>query len=183
MKNYIYIPLGGNKLGQYHTYLNLFIVFFISGLWHGASWNFVLWGIFHGIFIVSERLFLIERVYKYVPKLVSVLVSFFIVINGWVLFRTEKLSEAFSLYQKLYTYPLIKPTLLSSKESFFIYSGLCVCMLFLYAPILKFQDELYKIKEDYLTLAYRFLILVLLITTSISFISANDFNPFIYFRF
>lgn len=96
MKNYLYIPLGGNKTTNTKLYRNLIIVFLLSGLWHGASWNFVLWGAYHGLFLVLERLFL-GNVFEKLGKFISVPVTFIIVVTGWVLFRNEDLSYAGSV--------------------------------------------------------------------------------------
>ena len=101
MKNYLYIPLGGNKVNSQRLYLNLALVFIASGLWHGATWSFILWGAYHGLFIVLERLFLLD-LYKKIGKLPRVLLTFFIVVIGWVFFKVEKLSDAFIFIQHLF---------------------------------------------------------------------------------
>ncbi|RME19944.1 MAG: MBOAT family protein, partial [Bacteroidetes bacterium] len=93
MKNYLYIPLGGNRVGQWRTLMNLWIVFLLSGWWHGAGWNFVLWGAYHGLFLVLERYRLL-RIYEHLPSLLRVAVTFIIVVTGWVLFRNEDVHYA-----------------------------------------------------------------------------------------
>lgn len=85
MRNYLYIPLGGNRVSKSRTYFNLWVVFLLSGLWHGANWNFVIWGVYHGLFIVSERLFL-NRFYERIGRIPSVILTFFIVVVGWAIF-------------------------------------------------------------------------------------------------
>jgi alginate O-acetyltransferase complex protein AlgI len=92
LKTYVYIPLGGNRRGMTRTYLNLFVTFCISGLWHGASWTFVLWGILHGAFIVAERLTgkLLDRVNKYV----KIGCTFLIVNFLWVFFRASDMKSS-----------------------------------------------------------------------------------------
>lgn len=91
-RDYLYIPLGGNRKGKLRTYLNLVTVFFLCGLWHGASWNFVLWGLFHGGFLVLERIGL-ERATKALGPLRHVYVLL-VVMVGWVFFRAENLGQA-----------------------------------------------------------------------------------------
>ena len=87
-KDYLYIPLGGNRKGKIRTYINLLIVFFLTGLWHGSSWNFIFWGIFHGVFLIIERLGL-KKVLEKTPKILQHLYTMIIVIIGWVFFRAD----------------------------------------------------------------------------------------------
>ncbi|MDX1708073.1 MAG: MBOAT family O-acyltransferase, partial [Desulfobacterales bacterium] len=103
-KDYLYIPLGGNRLGTPRTCLNLTIVFLLCGLWHGANWTFVLWGIYHGGFLVIERLSglrdLSNTRYRFVRRLITLL----IVMVGWVLFRSENLSQAIDFLTAMFTF-------------------------------------------------------------------------------
>ena len=101
-RDYLYIPLGGNKKGKYRTYINLLIVFFLTGLWHGASWNFVVWGLFHGFFIIIERL----NIIKLPPKLnvLGRLYTLLVVIIGWVLFRAENLEYGMHFIGKMFSF-------------------------------------------------------------------------------
>ena len=95
MKDYLYIPLGGNKVSsKFRLYFNLWIVFLLSGLWHGASWNFVLWGAYHGLFLILDRLFLL-KFYEKIGRIFSVIITFIIVIIGWVIFRIEDSQNIF----------------------------------------------------------------------------------------
>ena len=86
-KEYLYIPLGGNREGQFKTYRNLMIVFFMTGLWHGASWNFVVWGLFHGVFLVMERILPIEKWLRF--RLIQNIYALLVVMVGWV-FSVQK---------------------------------------------------------------------------------------------
>lgn len=103
MKNYLYIPLGGNRVSNYRHYLNLWLVFLASGFWHGASWNFIIWGAWHGLFLVIERAFLLSW-YQRAGRFVGTFFTFFFIFVGWVLFRTETLSEAIILYERLFVF-------------------------------------------------------------------------------
>jgi alginate O-acetyltransferase complex protein AlgI len=89
IRDYLYVPLGGNKTGRARTYLNLWICFLASGLWHGASWNFVLWGAYNGLFLTLDRIFL-QRLLDRSGPLLSRAVTLFIVMIGWAIFRAEK---------------------------------------------------------------------------------------------
>lgn len=100
-RDYLYIPLGGNKKGPTRTYLNLFIVFFLTGLWHGASWNFVVWGLIHGFFIVLERIGgdkILNRLWKPIQHLYTLT----IVLFAWVLFRADDFSYAWGYYKAMF---------------------------------------------------------------------------------
>ena len=92
MRDYLYIPLGGNRVAPSRLYLNLWTVFILSGFWHGAAWTFVAWGAFHGLFLVLDRLFLL-RVYQRLGAL-SIVPTFLVTVVGWVLFRAETLAGA-----------------------------------------------------------------------------------------
>lgn len=93
MRDYLYIPLGGNRVPAWRMYANLWIVFVLSGLWHGASWNFVAWGAFHGFFLMLDKLFWLD-VSSRLPRLVNTLLTFVVVCFGWVLFSAESLTGA-----------------------------------------------------------------------------------------
>lgn len=92
-RDYVYIPLGGNRHGQFKTVRNLLIVFFLTGLWHGAAWNFIVWGMFHGAFLMVER-FGLERVVKASPRILRHAYVILVVLVGWVFFRAESLHAA-----------------------------------------------------------------------------------------
>lgn len=92
-RDYLYIPLGGNRNGEGRTYFNLLMVFILCGLWHGAAWNFLFWGLYHGFFLVIERMGL-KKILDQLPKPLSIAYTFFIVIIGWVFFRATSFEQA-----------------------------------------------------------------------------------------
>jgi hypothetical protein len=92
-RDYLYIPLGGNRNGPLRTYFNLFAVFFLTGLWHGASWNFVVWGFVHGLFIVVERLGF-GKVLNGLPRAVGMMYTLLVVVLAWVFFRCTDATHA-----------------------------------------------------------------------------------------
>lgn len=100
-RDYLYIPLGGNKYGSLRTYRNLFVVFALCGLWHGAAWTFVLWGLYHGMLLIIERLGL-ERALQAAPSLLAHAYALLAVMIGWVLFRAESLEQAFGILGKMF---------------------------------------------------------------------------------
>lgn len=99
---YVYIPLGGNRRGTIRTYANVWLVFLISGLWHGANWTFVLWGAIHGFFSVIERFKLSKAVMARIPKAVKMVVTFILVTFLWSLFRAESVTQAMELWNRLF---------------------------------------------------------------------------------
>jgi alginate O-acetyltransferase complex protein AlgI len=183
MKNYLYIPLGGNKVSNVKLYRNLFIVFLLSGLWHGASWNFVLWGAYHGLFLVMERLFL-GKVFEKLGKFISILITFMIVITGWVLFRNENLTYATSVIKQMYSFNFTDGKFAMNND--FIVMALIALFISWFAvtnKTLAFQQSIYGEKFSNGGKWMVVLTSVLLFYISLSYISALNFNPFIYFRF
>jgi alginate O-acetyltransferase complex protein AlgI len=92
IREYLYIPLGGNQCGEFRTYLNLWICFLLSGLWHGASWNFVLWGAYNGLFLSLERLFLKAAMAR-AGAAISTIYALAAVTLGWAIFRTTSIAH------------------------------------------------------------------------------------------
>ena len=103
LRDYLYIPLGGNRHGQLMTYRNLMLTMLIGGLWHGANWTFVAWGAWHGLFLSAERMLGIgdekaARARAFLPRVAATLVTFHIVVFGWVFFRAANFSIAFEFF-------------------------------------------------------------------------------------
>jgi D-alanyl-lipoteichoic acid acyltransferase DltB (MBOAT superfamily) len=96
---YVYIPLGGSRKGKLRTYLNVLIVFFVSGVWHGANWTFILWGVINGLGNIFDRLF--GRFFKWVPRAIKVVITFIFSTFAWSLFRADSISQAFKLWGRL----------------------------------------------------------------------------------
>ena len=94
LRDYIYIPLGGNRISPSRTYINLLLVMLIGGLWHGAGWNFVIWGLLHGGMLALERSQGKESLYRKLPRAMRIGITFFVVCLGWVFFRAETLPQA-----------------------------------------------------------------------------------------
>lgn len=111
LSTYVYRPLGGNRKGAVRTYLNLFLTFLVSGLWHGAAWTFVLWGVLHGLFMVAER-FLGQRLNR-IPRVLRIGVTFLIVNALWVLFRAENFGQAQMVYAGMCNFSQMAPNQLA----------------------------------------------------------------------
>lgn len=180
-KEYLYIPLGGNRKGKVRTYLNLFIVFVVTGLWHGASMNFLLWGIYHGVFQIAERLGLkkiLERC-----RILSYIYTAAVVLFGWVLFRAETLPQALDMMKRMlipWQYPatsVIWQQLFDHRSVFTAAAGIIGCGIF--QAFVKKLPAADRWKYSCAELAYCAAIAVF----SIAALAGNTYNPFIYFRF
>lgn len=181
-KEYVYIPLGGNRRGSIRTYQNLLIVFLLTGFWHGASFNFIFWGLFYGLFIVIERLFLGKLLEKNPIKILNHIYCMVIVIVGWVIFRQNSMSNVFHYLLGMFTFQKGNVTLsdvCGLKVLLVIIIGILLCGILQHA-IPKLKTMLYDIHHIYTSEI--FFEVVLLSLCIISLIS-NTYNPFIYFRF
>lgn len=182
MRDYLYKPLGGSFVGTSKTYRNLLIVFLLSGLWHGASWNFVLWGAYHGAFLIIERITGLAKSKK-IP-LVRTCITFIIVVLGWVVFRIEQTSEALSFYAALFSFDGITPIYCYNNKLLFVL-GVALFFGFLSATKLgkQWQDHFYKQEFTKRSLITYFGVAVVLFSLSVASLSTGSYNPFIYFRF
>ena len=100
-RDYVYIPLGGNRKGAFATLRNMFIVWFLTGMWHGASWNFILWGLYYFVFLVLER-FVLRRLWKVLPGVITWFFAMIVVYFGWVLFRFENLNDVWMVISGMF---------------------------------------------------------------------------------
>lgn len=182
MKEYLYIPLGGNRVSKGRTFFNLWLVFLISGLWHGASWNFVLWGVFHGTFLILDRLFMLD-VLKKIGRFPSILLTFLVVVLGWVVFRADTVGDALQFYQALFSFRSGTTVLISAQ----CYLFLVLAILFSFMPALKLGDTcmtfLYRDCSSKAATITLFIVSLMLFFLSVGALAVTDFNPFIYFRF
>lgn len=183
MRNYLYIPLGGNKVSVKRLYFNLWFVFLVSGLWHGASWNFVIWGAYHGLFLIIERLFL-NSILKKLGTFIRLVYTFFVVMMGWLIFRIEDMSIATKYYNRLFAFDFKSIDVFENNE-FLFFLGLS--FLFSFITLSKIgkilQDKIYF--EEYTNRRgiVMFFIVFTLLILCIASITTSNFNPFIYFRF
>ncbi len=181
-RDYLYIPLGGNRKGKYRTYLNLIIVFFITGLWHGASCNFVIWGLFHGFFLLLERNINIK-----IPKNLAFLKHMyllFVVIIGWVFFRIEDFSQALLFLRKMFSFT--GGTDYSPLMYMDTYSIIVILLGFVYAtPIRKLISNKFNsiIKVYFINTFLRDALYLIFFIFAIMELAQSTYNPFIYFRF
>ena len=108
----LYIPLGGNRVSLARTYFNLCLCFFLSGLWHGAAWTFIIWGLFHGTMLIADRVFW-KQWQTHLPKIINVAITFFLVMISWVIFRSQSLDQIGFYLRAMFIPRAVEPTLLS----------------------------------------------------------------------
>jgi len=184
MKNYLYIPLGGNKVNSNaRLYLNLCIVFLVSGFWHGAAWTFIFWGAYHGLWLVLERVFLL-KVYNKIGKLLSTIICFLLIAIGWVFFRADHISDAFHFIRKLFSFDFsMPPHFINNEFTFYFILAILFSFFTSFAIGNKIQQKVYY---SYYGLGGNLVFSLLactLFTLSLASITSSGFNPFIYFRF
>ena len=184
MKNYLYIPLGGNKVNsKAKLFFNLWLVFLLSGLWHGAEWTFIFWGVYHGLFLVLERLFLLN-LYKKFGKILPVLITFFIVSIGWIFFRADTFSFGFAYIKKLFSFDFRNMYVFLNNEFVFYF---VLAFIFSFFTVFSFgktlQNKIYFSSYSNTGYAIASLISVALFMICLASVSSSTFNPFIYFRF
>lgn len=175
-RDYLYIPLGGNRKGVGRTYVHLMIVFLLTGLWHGASWNFIVWGLIHGVFLMIEKIN--ETTFKIkFPPFVSRFFTLLAVLIAWVYFRKENLGDA--------NHYVIQMFKMEGGFSFDYPINAYQVFLFIIALLFSFDLRLPSLKRFN---SFPFLLmekgcLLVLFVLTVSEIAKGSYNPFIYFRF
>lgn len=181
-RDYLYIPLGGNRVDK-NTYIrNIFIVWFCTGLWHGANWTFILWGLYYGCLLLLEKFFLREKLEK-LPKPISHIYTLLVVLIGWVFFMSPNITTAFTTLGKMIS---IGTTTFANNQAKFMLKSYFI--LFVLAILLstKVYDRIqifvynqYKMKAVYTT----WTIYMILIIVCIAFIVGGTYHSFLYFAF
>lgn len=173
LRDYLYIPLGGSRGAPWRTALNLQVTMTLGGLWHGASWNFVAWGAFHGFWLIAERV-AGGSLFRWLPSTASILLTFFGVMIGWVLFRADTMSSAFAMYTSL-AGGVGAPALIElTQPTWWVLGGLGFGLVFFARP------SWILVKNPRPVLIYGQLFLFWLATHELV---GQGFNPFLYFQF
>lgn len=193
-RDYLYIPLGGGRRNPARVYLNLFLVFLLCGLWHGAAWVFIIWGIYHGLFLVIERLGFEQFLKKQIIP-VRHLYSVLVIMGGWVIFRSENLSQALGYYSSLMGFSDGNALQFNMQMNLTndVVLALVVGILFAW-PVLPWFIRLKQKTHNFLSVSVgrvfhlSFSSLKIMIVLTVFFLSAMSissgaYNPFIYFRF
>ena len=183
IKEYLYIPLGGNRKGKLRTYINLFLAFLATGFWHGASWNFIFWGLWHGFFIIIEKLTGWHKESKSrIVSGVQHIYTIFVFIIGWVMFRAENMSYATDYIKNMFGLVKEHSTVndlsyyLDNVEVLALVAGiLCAMPVFNKILLVKYEHKVLR------TLINIWLFILFVVSSAT--IAASTYNPFIYFRF
>jgi alginate O-acetyltransferase complex protein AlgI len=190
-RDYVYIPLGGNRASTARVYFNLVLVFFLCGLWHGASWTFVAWGLFHGLFLVLERLGLAPRLLA-APRWLRHAYLLLVVMVGWVFFRAESLSGAISMLRAMIGLGGAAPTVylpgwyLTREVLVALAAGIVGATPIVPAIAARWARTPDEHTAPQLGWGLSLLAasaLVVLLAASVMMTAAQTYNPFIYFRF
>lgn len=192
-REYVYIPLGGNRKGLKRQIVNLLIVWFLTGLWHGASWNFVLWGLYYFVLLVIEKVFLLAKMQRW-PRVLQHFYALFFIVTGWVVFAIED-------FHKMGQYLLVMFGLRGSwinktaQYQWWTYAFFLMLLMAASTTICSkvwnrvrrhmIREEADFVREKGLHAEFilKSVISVLLLAVSLAMLVAGSFNPFLYFRF
>lgn len=171
-KEYVYIPLGGNRVGKARHVFNIFVVWFLTGFWHGADYNFILWGMYFFVVLILEKYFFLKLLEK-APKFVSHIYTMLIILFSWVLFTSTDLKDIGAFFTSLGT----KPFLSGEVTSFLLQYGILFIIGILFSTP-KPKEIFEKQKET-----VQIVVLTIVFILSIAALVAGNYNPFLYFRF
>ena len=195
LRDYLYFPLGGSRKGTSRTLVNLFVVFLLCGLWHGASWTFVIWGMWHGMFLVVERLFP-QREPTGVSQVFGWLYTTLVVITGWVVFRSTSLSAALDFFMVMAGSGFNVPTVIVPElmaDDYFkttLFAGLILATpvytmikLRVARPVLEAKPAVREAAATFVQGSFRLVLFCCVAYFSVLTIAARAYHPFLYFQF
>lgn len=183
-KDYVYIPLGGSRKGTLKLVRNILIVWFLTGIWHGAAYNFILWGLFIGVFLVIEKLWLSKYISK-LPKFLRNIYVLFIIMISFIMFNAGSINEAFFNIKGLFG--LNKEVFINNYTIYYLKSYLIVLIIAIFGATPLFKNIIEKLKKSKClnkiinVLEPIFLVILLLLVTA--YLIDSSYNPFLYFRF
>lgn len=186
-RDYVYIPLGGNRKGVIRTIINLFIVWFLTGFWHGASWNFVFWGLYFFVFLMIEKLFLLKLCKK--CKVFGVIYLLIVVYLGWILFRFESVSDILEVFKGIFGFGGHAFWNVETRAIVVPRIAVLVFSIIASTPIFKIIGEKFyalSFGSGVATVFYgigKIVIPVVLLLLSAAALAGDSYNPFLYFRF
>lgn len=183
-RDYVYIPLGGNRVSTLKHIRNILVVWMLTGLWHGASWNFIIWGIYFGVILIIEK-YCLNKVLEKLPRVIRNIYAMFIVMISFIIFSSDDISSALVAIKGLFSFSSLKLS-----NDFIIYyirsygviliGGLVLC-----TPLIK--NVINKLRENkilnYIINIFEVIVLVLIFVIITSMLIDSSYNPFLYFRF
>lgn len=183
-RDYVYIPLGGNRVSKIKLYRNIFIVWMLTGLWHGAAWNFVIWGLYFGIILVLEKTFLLKKLEK-LPSFISRVYVLILVMISFVIFNANNIGQAIQQIGGLIG--ITEKTIFTNTTIYYLksYSLIILISIIISTPIIK--NIIIKLKEnkkiEKIINALEPIVLSVLLIICTGYLVDNSFNSFLYFRF
>ena len=176
-KEYVYIPLGGSRRTKARTFFNIFVVWFLTGLWHGASWNFVLWGLYFCILLILEKAFL-QKLLNKIPPIFSRMYFAFFILLSWYIFISCDLAQPLSFLRALFSGPLISQTAIYDV----IRSAIFIPVLTLATTPIP-RNIYLKLCEKKGFKPIRLVLLIITLLICVAYLVDSSYNPFLYFRF
>ena len=177
-RDYVYIPLGGNRVGRFKQYRNIFVVWMLTGIWHEANWNFVLWGMYYAILLMTEKAFL-GKLIKKLPSFFQHLYALFFVLIGWVIFAVEDLNVMTIWFKAMFG-----GAALMDARALFYMKNYGICMLIgLTAAVPWWKSIQHKTENTQVGKALQTVLWIGLFVLSLAFLVSDTYNPFLYFRF
>ncbi len=178
-RDYVYIPLGGSRVKTIKIIRNILIVWLLTGFWHGASWNFIIWGLYYGILLLIEK-FVLKNILEKIPNILKHLTTLFLVIIGWVIFRITDINTLLETLKYMFIFKG------ENLQQFILNNSNLIFNFYLIIPAIIFCIPFKKIKFDKDKFIPNLLINLFyigLLLFNISILTSNTYNPFIYFRF
>ena len=187
-RDYVYIPLGGNRKGYGRTILNLFITWFLTGFWHGASWNYMLWGLYYFVFIALEKIFL-GKLLKKLPRIAGHIYTLVVVFFGWVLFKFERLPLLGTVLSGMFcgnsnVFTNYESGIMFKSNVFLLLVAViaCVPLAKLVKGALNYHSEKGGASGKFCTVV-RVVYPCAMLLLSTAALVGNSYNPFLYFQF
>ncbi len=178
-RDYVYIPLGGNRVSKIKWIRNIFMVWFLTGLWHGASWNFILWGLYFAVILLLEKLVLSKYLDK-LPSFISWIYAFILICIGWIIFRIQGINNIMIVFSNIFTLKPSNLTLFISNH-YYLLNNIIYMIIGIIGMFPFINKYMIKLSNKY-GYIYDVLIIIIFII-SIMFLIQSTYNPFIYFRF
>lgn len=171
LRDYLYIPLGGNKCSKKRIVVNILVVFTLGGLWHGAAWTFVIWGIYQGILVAGY--YVLKQLWESTPIFIQRTLTFFLVVIGWIFFRSDNIAMAFTLLEKMFHLPNTRNPLSSELILLAVWNGILLCVVNLLSNTNSFKGN----RNPFAAIVFAFLFVL-------SIIAINSQRiEFLYYQF
>lgn len=186
-RDYVYIPLGGSRKGTVRQIINIGIVWFLTGLWHGASVNFILWGIYFGIILVAEKVFVLKWLQK-IPKMLRTCYSYILVTISWILFACTRKTEGMAFFKTLTGFG---KAVLYDRESMYLMFSYLPLLAICFVAATPFGKSIYDMIQEkadtklrnFSFAAFEIVLLTFGMFLSVVYLISSSYNPFLYFRF